>query len=201
MTTTTQSLFRAALGPAFDRLAPVLQRHYDLLPGQEVVIEGRMDAWNRYPFARAVIPFMPVPGVGIPVRVLNRGLLDAGEVCYEWKREFQNPNGTAMSYTLTRPAPPAGHLPCVLDTFNQPPNIGVTLGLEVLEDGKVLKQVNAGPQYALNNGRRIALPTPFQVNSIAIERAMDDRTLHTEVVISHAIFGKMFGYSGTLMLI
>jgi hypothetical protein len=97
--------------------------------------------------------------------------------------------------------PASGGLPCVLDTFNQPPNIGVTLGLEILEDGKALKQVNAGPQYALNNGRRIALPTPFQVNSIAIERAMDDRTIHTEVVISHAIFGKLFGYSGTMTFI
>lgn len=200
MTTATQSLFRSTLGLAFDQLAPVLQRHYDLLPDQEVVIEGKMDAWNRYSFARFAIPFMPVPGIGVPVRVVNRGVLDAGEVCYEWKREFRNPGGTAMSYTLTRPAP-SGALPCVLDTFNQPPNIGVTLGLEVLENGTVLKQVNAGPQYAINNGRRIALPAPFQVNSIAIERAMDDHTIHTEVVISHAIFGKMFGYSGMLTLV
>lgn len=201
MATTTQSLFRSVLGPAFNRLAPVLQRHYDLLPDQEIVIAGKMDAWNRYRFARVVIPFMPVPGVGIPVRVLNRGLLNGGEICYEWQREFRNPNGTAMSYTLTRPAPHAGGQPCVLDTFNQPPNIGVTLALEVMDDGKALKQTNAGAQYVIRNGRRIALPSPFHVNSIAIERAMDDHTIHTEVVISHAIFGRMFGYSGTLSIV
>ena len=198
---TPQSLFRSALGPAFNQLAPVLQRHYDLLPGQEIVIDGRMDVWNRYSLARHLIPFMPVPGIGVLVRVLNRGLIDNGEVCYEWKREFRNPGGTAKSYTLTRPAASAGGLPCVLDTFNQPPNIGVTLALEVLDGGNALKQSNAGAQYVINKGRRVALPSPLHVNSIAIERAIDERTIHTEVVISHAILGRMFGYSGTLMFV
>jgi hypothetical protein len=193
-----QSLFRAALGPAFDRLAPVLQRHYDLLPDQEIVIEGKMEAWNHYAFARVAMPFMPRPGIGIPVRVVNRGRVDNGEMCYEWRREFRYASNTVLSYTLTRPAPALGDLPCVLDTFNQPANLGVTLGLEVLDDGMALKQVNAGAQYAIRNSKHIALPAPFHVNTLAIERAMDDRTIHTEVVVSHAVLGRMFGYSGTL---
>lgn len=197
---TTQSLFRAVLGPAFDRLAPVLQRHYDLLPDQAIVIEGKMEAWNHYTVARIAMPFMPRPGIGIPVRVVNRGVVDNEEICYEWWREFQHPHGTVLSYTLTRPAPASGDLPCVLDTFNQPASIGVTLGLEVIDDGMALKQVNAGAQYAIRNGKRLALPAPFHVNTLAIERAMDDHTIHTEVVVSHAVFGRMFGYRGSLLL-
>lgn len=198
---TTQSLFRAALGPAFDRLAPVLQRHYDLLGDQEIVIEGRMEAWNHYAFARFAMPFMPRPGISIPVRVVNRGVVDEGEMCYEWRREFQYSQGTVLSYTLTRSAPAMGELPCVLDTFNQPANLGVTLALDVIDGGMALKQVNAGAQYAIRNGKRLALPAPFHVNTLAIERAMDDRTIHTEVVVSHAVLGRMFGYSGTLTLV
>lgn len=198
---TTQSLFRMTLGPAFDRLAPVLQRHYDLLPDQEIVIEGRMEAWNHYAFARAVMPFMPRPGIGIPVRVVNRGVVDDGEICYEWRREFRYSGSTVLSYTLTRPTPASGDLPCILDTFNQPANLGVTLALNVMDDGLALKQVNAGAQYAIRNGKRIALPSLFHVNTLAIERAMDDHTIHTEVVVSHAVLGRMFGYSGTLTLV
>jgi hypothetical protein len=200
---TQPSLFRAVLGDAFDRLAPVLRRHYDLAPGQEVIVRGPMDAWNNFAFARALIPFMPVPGKAVPVVVRNRGLLDGGEVCYEWVREFSNPNGTAVSYTLTRPAPISATAPSVLDTFNQPPNIGVTLALEVIEAGRALKQTTAGPQYAIRNGKNgklTKLPGLFSIHSTAIERAVDDRTIQTDVVVSHPIFGRLFGYSGRLMV-
>lgn len=195
-----RSLFRAALGDAFDRLAPVLRRHYDLAPGQDITVHGLMDAWNRFAFARALIPFMPVPGKAVPVVVRNRGLLDGGEVCYEWVREFHNPGGKALSYTLTQPAPSSTVLPSVLDTFNQPPNIGVTLALEVMEEGQALKQTTAGPQYAIRNGKLTKLPGLFSIRSTAIERAVDERTIQTDVVVSHPLLGRMFGYSGRLMV-
>lgn len=198
---TTLSLFRSALGDAFDRLAPVLQRHYDLVPGQEVLVHGPMEAWNRVAWARAFAPFTPIPGQDILVRVRNRGLIDRGEVCYEWEREFRNPSGTTLSYTLTRPAPalPNGR-PCVLDTFNRSADIAVTLALEVLDDGRALKQVTAGPQYALRGGRRIAIPGLGRITSEAVERALDERTIHTDVVVSHPAFGRLFGYTGTLVV-
>jgi hypothetical protein len=193
-----RSLFRAALGQAFDQLAPVLRRHYDLEPGQEIIVRGPMDAWNRFAFARALIPFMPVPGKAVPVVVRNRGLLDGGEVCYEWVREFNNPGGKAVSYTLTRPTPALTTEPSVLDTFNQPPNIGVTLALEVMEEGRALKQTTVGPQYAIRNSKLTTLPGLFSIRSTAIERAVDERTIQTDVIVSHPLFGRMFGYSGRL---
>jgi hypothetical protein len=88
----------------------------------------------------------------------------------------------------------------VLDTFNQPPNIGVTLALEVIEAGLALKQTTAGPQYAIRNGKLAKLPGLFNIHSTAIERAVDERTIETDVVVSHPIFGRMFGYSGRLMV-
>lgn len=191
--------FRAALGADFDHLAPVLRGHYDLGPGDEIVIRGRMRAWSRFPWLRLFLPFMPIPAESIDVVVRNRGVLDRGEMCYEWVRHFTytSPARTLESYTLTRPAPGPK---CVLDTFNRPANIAVTLGLEVLEDGTVLRQTNAGPQFALFGARRLALPGLFHVQTVATERALDERTIHTDVVISQRLLGRMFGYSGELTI-
>lgn len=192
-----QSLFRLVLGEAFDRLAPVLQRHYDLAPDQEVIVQGPMRAWNRFAWAHTVAPFMPIPADQVPVYVRNRGLIDRDEVCYEWQREFRYPSGVVLSYTLTRPT--RDGLPArVLDTFNRPPNIGITLALEVSPDGQALRQTTAGPQFAIRGERYTALPSLFHIRSVAVERAVDDRTIHTEVVVSHLVFGRMFGYSGML---
>lgn len=189
--------FRAALGAEFDTLVPVLRRHYDLGPGDEIVIRGRMRAWSRFPWLRLFLPFMPIPADAIDVVVHNRGVLDRDEMCYEWVRHFTyaNPARTLESYTLTRPAPGPQ---CVLDTFNRPANIAVTLGLEVLEGGAVLRQTNAGPQFALFGARRLALPGFFHVRTVATERALDEHTVHTDVVISQRLLGRMFGYSGEL---
>ena len=195
--TNKQSLFRQALGSAFDTLAPALKWHYDLPPGHAVTIEGRMRAWNRYPWLRLFIPFMPIPGEDLRVVVHNLGMLDRGEVCYEWRRLFHYPNRLLTSYTLTRPSP--GEVqPAVLDTFGQPANIAVTLALTVMDNGAVLKQTNAGVQYALFGPRKLALPRFMHVQSIATERAIDERTIRTEVAISHPLLGRMFGYSGQL---
>ena len=67
--------FRAALGAEFDHLAPVLRGHYDLGPGDEIVIRGRMRAWSRFPWLRLFLPFMPIPAESIDVVVRNRGVL------------------------------------------------------------------------------------------------------------------------------
>lgn len=199
MNNTHLPTFRAALGAQFDRLAPVLRRHYDLGPDQRTVIRGRMRAWSRFPWLRAALPFMPIPSDSIDVVVHNRGLLDRGELCYEWVRHFNYAHlgRTLESYTLTRPTSAPAR---VLDTFNRPANIAVTLGLEVLEGGSVLRQMNVGSQFALFGARRLALPALFHVQTTATERALDDHTVRTEVVISQRFLGPMFGYSGDLVV-
>jgi hypothetical protein len=195
----TVSPFRSALGARFETLAPVLRRHYNLGQGQAITIEGRMDAWNRYPLLRVVIPFMPIPAQDVRVVVDNLGVLDNGELCFEWRRAFHNPGGVALSHTLTRPLPAAADgVPRVMDVFGGAPGVGVTLALSVLEDGALLQQVTHGPQYALIGARRLRLPGFAQVRSVATERAIDAQTIETRVVISHPLLGRMFGYHGTL---
>jgi Domain of unknown function (DUF4166) len=195
---TQHSLFRTALGAAFDTLAPALKAHYDLRDGQQVTIEGQMTAWNRYPLLRAFIPFMAKPGKDLRVVVHNRGMIDRDLLCYEWDRRFYYPDGEMRTYTLTRPWRGPGQ---VLDTFNQPANIGVVLGLSVEDGGRVLRQVDVGEQFAISGTRLLAMPGLFHVRSVATERAIDDQTIETEVVISHALLGKMFGYHGRLRLV
>ena len=197
------SLFRYVLAGQIDRLAPALRRHYDLPPGCEVFVEGVMDAWNRVPWARPFAPFMPVPGQGQRVRVRNRGLLDsAGQPCYEWAREFDTPKGLATSYTLTKPTPRTMPFRAVLDCFNQPQTIGLTLAVDIADEGQTLIMRSRGPQYLIAGALLVPLPRPFTVTTVAVERAVpgsDDRVA-TVVVIGHALLGKLFGYHGILTI-
>ena len=198
--TRSPSLFRLILGTEIDRMAPALKRHYDVAPGEEVSVSGPMDAWNNVPWMRPFIPFMPAPGKAIPVHVRSVGVMAHGQPCFEWLREFRHPSGTSTSYTLTRTPPKSQVVPCVMDTFNQPPNIGVVQRLMLSDDGTTLKQVTWGAQYAISGRRLMPLPWPMHIRSVAFERALDDQTIHTEVAISHWLLGPMFGYSGTLVV-
>jgi hypothetical protein len=128
------SPFRVALGEDFDMLAPELRRHYDLSVGQVLVIDGVMTAWNRLAFAQRLLSFMPVPGEGIPVRVEHRLVEDAdGAWGLEWRRRFAHPRRPFGSYTLTKPARRPG--PYVIDFFNKPATVGLTLRLDIEDAG------------------------------------------------------------------
>ena len=193
-----RSLFRSALGAEFDRLAPILQRHYDLLPGQQVTLQGTMMSWLRFSALRLFIPFAPINCNNVQVRVTNSGLRDAhGQVCYRWEREFRYPTFTQHTETLTKPTDPPVAQPTILDTFLQPP-AAVTLRLFVEEEGRVLKQVTVGPQYAIFGQARLPLPAFMRLSTIAIERALSDQTIYSEVTVGHPLLGKLFGYSGEL---
>jgi hypothetical protein len=195
-----QALFRTALGRDFNRLAEVLQLHYDLAPGYAVRVEGEMNTWNRLGALHSLVPLSPKTGKA-HVRMLNRGLVDDhGQVCFEWRREFHFADGQQSTYTLTKPAPHnSPHH--VLDTFVQFPPMAVLLRLDVSQDGRTLTQTAAGPQYALFGGRRIRLPGVFALKVVAMEQALSEQRIYTEVTISHPLLGNLFGYAGKLDVI
>ena|GEM_PF-1593299 len=206
------SLYRLILGADIERLAPALKRHYDVPPGKEVSVRGPMDVWNRVEWLRQVMPFMPLPGRAIPVYVRSLGVMrptrldsglgasgsPGGQPCFEWFREFRYSSGTLVSYSITRTPPGTQAAPCVMDMINQPPNLGVVQRVMVSDDGRTLKQVSYGPQYAIVGARLVPLPLPLRITVIGIERAVDECTIHTEVTTRHWLLGPMFGYRGTL---
>lgn len=176
-------------------LAPELRRHYDLSVGQVLVIEGVMTAWNRLAFAQRLLSFMPVPGEGIPARVEHRLVADAdGAWGLEWRRRFAHPRRPFGSYTLTKPARRPG--PYVIDFFNQPATVGLTLRLDIEEDGCALRMTSDGPQYAVLGRRLLPLPPGARLRVDALERVLDDGGLASEIAIRHPLFGRLFGYSG-----
>lgn len=193
------SLFRSVLGRDFERLAPALRRHYDLQVGQEITVSGDMKSWTRYSWLRPFIPIMPMNSDHVPVVVRNMGVRTAlGQVGFKWLREFRFPSRTLYSETLTQPVIGAkADAPFIRDVFAQPPT-EITLHLSVEEDGRALRQVTDGPQYALIGPLHLPLPSPLRLNSTALERALDDTHIYTEVTIGHRLLGPMFGYSGTL---
>ena len=195
------SLFRSTLGVAFDNLAPALRRHYDLLPDQQILMAGHMKSWIRFGGLRLFIPFAPLNSERVQVTVRNSGVRDAqGQICYHWAREFRYPNQTQHTETLTKPTNTIDpNAPTVLDTFTQPP-VAVTLKLLIEENGRALKQVAAGSQYAFFGRTRLALPSFMRLNTVATERALSGDTLYTEVTIGHPLLGRLFGYAGELKL-
>ena len=210
-----QALFRSALGRDFERLAEVLQLHYDLAPGYAVRVEGEMTTWNRLGPFYALVPLSPKSGKA-HVRMFNRGLLDDhGHICFEWRREFHFADAEQSTYTLTKPvfngsASPAGSIESaedapashhVLDTFVQFPAMAITLRLEVSQDGQTLTQTAAGPQYAQVGRLRFKIPSLFALRVVAMEQALSNQRIYTEVTISHPVLGNLFGYSGKLNVI
>lgn len=198
------SLFRNALEheTAFDRLAPALRRHYDLVPGASIIIAGVMRTWTRFPALRRVIPLMPRNDPAARVTVRNRGLVASnGDTCFEWDREFRYADGSVQrTHTLTVPAPAGtvGH--AVMDIFRVPAPIGIVMALLVSADGRMLTQT-AGGQYALLSRRRLPLPFFARLRVQAEERAVSDEAIHTRVEIGHALLGPMFGYEGELIIV
>ncbi len=189
------SPFRLALGDRFDSLAPALRRHYGLGAGDMLVISGEMRAWNQLAFVQRLLSFTPLPGERIPVRVEHRLVQDADGVWgMAWARAFAHPLRPFGSYTLTKPSRRPG--PYVVDFFNQPATVGLTLRLDVEEDGRVLRMTSDGPQYAVLGRRRLPLPPGARLRVDGLERALDDGGLETEIAISHPVFGRLFGYSG-----
>ncbi|MDW8395338.1 MAG: DUF4166 domain-containing protein, partial [Anaerolineae bacterium] len=198
---TALSLFRAVLGADFERLAPVLQRHYDLSLGQTATLSGTMQTWARFAWMRLFIPFMPKNAQDVPVVVRNAGVCNArGDICFEWRREFRYPSGTQRSDTLTQPAPAWAQKfgACVMDVFPQPAPIGIVLALEVSEDGQSLTQRAPGPQFLLVGQRLVWLPPFARLQVHALERALDAQRIYTEVTIRHPLLGDLFGYRGEL---
>ncbi len=154
-----------------------------------------MTAWNRLAFAQRLLSFMPVPGAGIPVRVEHRLIEDAdGAWGLEWRRRFAHPRRPFGSYTLTKTARRPG--PYVIDFFNQPATVGLTLRLDIEEGGRALRMTSDGPQYAVLGRRLLPLPPGARLRVDALERVLDDGGLASEIAIRHPLFGRLFGYSG-----
>lgn len=194
------SPFRLALGGQFNTLALALRQHYDPPPGASLAIAGEMRAWNRLAFAQRLLPFTPVPGEAIPVRVTHRLVSTPGRGWgLEWERAFAHPRRPFGSYTLTTLARRPG--PYVIDFFNRPASVGLTLRLDVEAGGRALRMTSDGPQYAVAAGRLLPLPPGMRLRVDGLERALDDGALETEIVVSHPLVGRLFGYRGVTRLV
>ncbi|MCW1967509.1 MAG: DUF4166 domain-containing protein [Anaerolineae bacterium] len=193
----SRSLYRTALGPAFDQLHPAIQRHYDLTLGQRITLHATMRAWNRLAFAQPLMPFTPKPGDNLPTTVINTGVQDAqGRVCFEWQRNFTYPKGQFNNYTLTTPPPQPRLYPVVMDRFAGFPQVALELALEVAEGGNVLNMRTQGGQYLVFGQRLLPLPRFMHMVGVGVERAIGPNEIEISIRISHPLVGELFGYAG-----
>ena len=197
------SLYRSVLGAEFEKLTPVLQRHYDVEPGRTVILEGVMDAWNRFPMLRLAIPFLPRQQKNVPVTATLRGVRDhKGRVCLEWVREFRYVSGVLKSTSLHQPPPRPLVVPSILESFVQRyrPKVGLTLMIDPSAEGNALATVSVGPQYLIGGLRMWKLPGAAHLQVDGAEHTIGGDEIYSEVTVRHPILGRVFGYSGRLKI-
>ncbi len=198
------SLFRSVLGAQIDSLAPVLRHHYDVMPGERTESVGELETWNRLPFLRHLIPFLPSNQKRVEVRLINIGAQDKrGRATLEWHREFKYPDRSVRMVTINQTAPTQLACPCVLDRTVPPrgPGSAVTMMLEPSADHEALAQVAIGPQYLALAGRLFPQPWMARSKVEAVEHAIDLHNYYVDIAVSHPIFGRIFGYRGRMTLL
>lgn len=198
------SLFRVVLGAQIDALAPSVRRRYDLAPGERLESRGEMETWNRAPWLRLLMPFLPGNHKRVPVSLTNLGSVDRhGRPMLEWHREFQYPGGIRHMVSINQVAPVQLACPCVLDVIpaTRAPGTAVTLMVAPSADREALAQVAVGPQYVVLGSRMLPQPWLARMRVEAVEHAIDARTYYAEVTVRHFLFGKLFGYRGQLTLV
>jgi hypothetical protein len=202
MSTLTPPLFRRVLGEdAWNRLAPVVRRHYDIPPsaGAPQILRGVMEEIYHAPvvkpwlaMARGFEALVPYQGSDVPTEVRNWTDPARPEALF-WHRTFHFPDGRHSVFTSRMEAGANGE---VIEFLR----LGVGVRMAVSErDGALaftardhcwrLGPVLAGiPNWALL-GRATVVESP-----------VSDSELRVDFEIVHPLFGRTFGYRGQFSL-
>ncbi|MER6943943.1 DUF4166 domain-containing protein [Nonomuraea sp. NPDC000554] len=194
------SIFQLALGDAFDRLHPQLQRRFGvgLDSGEACVGRGVMDRiWNAGPIVR---PFLALgrrrnvlvaqSGRNIPFVIENYPYLDSyGRETVTFVRTF--PRGRFDATMVLNPA--TGQ---VIDYLGTHQHLVTTLDLSVDDRGGLV--IRSGRQRLLEGP--LALPIPACATGAAtVTEHFDDRSerFTIAVTVSNPLLGRIFGYWGS----
>lgn len=190
------SLISKILGPDLNKLDPVIRDHYEIFPNQLVNIKGVLDIychpWMKFFLklagpARALIPFQSMNAI---TNVYH--WVDDKEVMH-WKRTM---------FTIDH-KPHVFYSKWVYHAPNQVVEyvrlgLGVKLKVSVKDGAIVLDQLG----YIIKIGKfLIPLPLPIILGyGYAEEKTMTNNTYNLSFIINHYLFGKIFGYSGNLIV-
>jgi hypothetical protein len=192
-----EPIVKCTLGPNWQYLPTVLQRNFDLRPGQTcaVNLEGTMyEVWHS-PLAKLFIfpgrlfgALVPYQGNNIPIRIEIRTYADDTRFMY-WRRIHRFPGrpdcvfSSKMEYVKDNEL-----VECV--------RLGLGMCMKVSLEGRTLKFVS--PCYQWNIlGLRLRIPTWLLLGrGQIIEQEVSDEQFEMFFEINHPWFGRTFRYSG-----
>jgi uncharacterized protein DUF4166 len=197
------SIYRRALGPAFERLHPQIQLRFgfDSRDGLASIGTGRMEEVWRGP--TYTLPFLavgawrhimfPATGRDVPFRIENYAYVDGlGRETVTWVRTFELPGRTrrfdaTMIYS--------GRRGCIVDYLGTHQHLAVDIHPSVDERGGL--RLRSGEQRFYEGP--VAFRFPLLLSGVAdVHEWFDDATQRfgIEVVVTNRTWGRLFGYRG-----
>lgn len=197
----TTPVIAQALGEQWDKLHPLVKRHYDIAPGTEsrVVMEGEM---REVHFSRLAAPLIHIASLfgalvaerasAIPVTVLNS--TRHGDPAMHWHRTFRYPDGRERTF-LSRMVYAGGNEIIEYVRFG----LGIRMAMSVV-DGALLFE-SRGFHWGSNPASGLPIPDLLLLGrSRIMERAISDEQFEIEFDTRHPLYGRSFGYNGTFRI-
>lgn len=191
-----QALLRKVLGEsAWNQLAPVVRRHYDLAPGQASRLEGVMEEIWHAAWAKPILALcarletlVPYRGGGIPAEVRHRVDPEQPDTLH-WHRTFRFPGGrTALFRSRMEADGPGGVVERVALGF------GVRMAVAVANGA--LRFTSRGHCWRIGRWT-LNLPDGLLLGrAVVVESAMGTDRLRVDFRMTHPWFGGSLGYRG-----
>ncbi len=196
-------LFEQALGADWERLHPTVRRHYNLKPGEQLLLHGEMSEvyhslWVK-PFiliGRLFGALVPYRGNNVPVEVHN--LCRPGSNALHFRRTFFFPN--------RRPYPFFSRMePLQENEIVEFVRLGLGIRMKLsVRDGVLCYTTNGylwRPRLWRRVPLRLTLPDWLFFGSGTItERGLSDDEVALDFTLRHPLFGRSFRYAGRFKL-
>lgn len=198
----TTPVIAQALGEQWDKLHPLVRRHYGIAPGSEsqVVMEGVMGEVH---FSRLAAPLVHTASLfgalvaerasAIPVTVINS--TRHGDPAMHWHRTFRYPDGRERTF-LSRMVYAGGNEIIEYVRFG----LGIRMAMSVV-DGALLFE-SRGFHWGSNPASGLPIPDLLLLGrSRIVERAISAEQFEIEFDTRHPLYGRSFGYNGTFRIV
>jgi hypothetical protein len=198
---TPRPIFKQALGDDWEKLHPVVRKHYDLTPGhdQEVTMQGTMHEVDHSRIAKIFLlvgrvfgALIPYKGKNIPTTVRNWTALQGGHSMF-WHRTFVFPGGRPIVFS-SRMIYLSDNEIIEYVRFG----MGIRMRLSVIDGALVYE--SCGYQWDIG-GVTIRIPEWLLLGSgLITESGLSDSEFRMDFQMHHPIFGKTFSYTGNFFI-
>ena len=203
MSQDTQSpVIKKALSDSWNELAPIVQKHYDITPGEssKMVIKGVMDEVYHSPIAKLFLlpgrifgALVPYKGKKIATEVRNWTSEDNQKSMF-WHRTLEFPNRAPVIFRSR------------MEHINEDEIIeyvrfgmGIRMRMSVKESALIFTSIG----YVWDVfGIKFPIPTwAILGDAEIIEKAISDNEFYIDFNMVHPLFGKTFSYSGVFSIV